>query len=52
MPAGSVPEIDSVSPLGWFQFWILMVADAIVVLSASVIETSTSAIDVPGPPAV
>jgi len=49
MPAGSVPNTDSVSPAGWFQLRMVIVADAMVVASASVIDTSTSAIGVPGP---
>ena len=51
MPAGSDPVIVSTSS-GCRLMPIVIVADAMVVLSASVMESSMSAIGIAGPPLV
>jgi hypothetical protein len=52
MPDGNAPAIDSVSPGCRAHPRIMIVADAIVVLSASVMDTSMSVTGIAGPPAV
>jgi hypothetical protein len=51
MPVGNVPAMESRSS-GCRLIPIVILADWIVVLSASVMETSVSAIGMPGPPPV
>ena len=50
MPGGNAPAISTSNDCRLIAIWIL--ADWIVVLSGSVMETSVSATDIPGPPLV